>query len=495
MVRETDVDWNQLAGRICGTITLRSDRNYTTALNDLVWNALKPDRYPAAIAHVRNEGDIRECVLFARANGLKLIVRGGGHNWNGAQVRDGRLVIDISAMTDVHIDAERRRAIIQPIVTNEQNVAALKKKGLAFPVGDCPPVSASGYLLGGGLGLNTPNWGTGCQNVEAVHCITATGESVVADADHNTELFWAARGGAQGFPGVVTRYRLTPHPYPQAIRQSVLIYRLREAQQFADWLSERMMDFPPALHSNTLLTSTLFAKGLEDLSNRMLPSWLRRALERIFRDEDPGQGWLTYVGAAFADTEDEAKELLAPFQKVPPGPKPVFHQKMMPSSFRFLNDFTGALFPEGRRYFVDYHWVDITLGDVVRRVSAEYERRREADSFILVASYQTPPAQMLPPDTAAFTMSSHNLVGIYGIGDDPGDDPFNSQWVANVREILEPNSLGLYVGEADLSIPGRARKCYSPEGWAKLSAIKKKYDPDDLFAWFLGEESPSAGGK
>jgi len=485
-------DWDQLAGRIRGTLTLRSDSNYFTTVQGLVWNAIKPDKFPSAIATVADEADVRECVLFARENGLKIIVRGGGHNWNGAQVRDGRLVIDLTNLTAVHIDAARRKAIIQPIVTNAQNVAALSAQGLAFPVGDCPPVSASGYLLGGGLGLNTPRWGTGCQNVEAVHVVTATGESVVADANHNTELYYAARGGAQGFPGVVTRYQLNVHPYPQSIRQCTYVYRLSEAQQFADWLSDRVLDAPPALQSNTLLTSTLVAKGVEDITNRFLPEWLMEGFQRVGIGDDPGDGWLVYMGAAFADSDDEARDLLAPFSKPPEGTKPVCWAGNTPSSFKLLNDFTGALFPYGRRYVVDYHWVDIKIGDVIRRVTPNFGRRREADSFMLIASYQTPPADMLPPDSAAFSMSSNNLVGIYGIGDAPEDDRYNQEWVANMRLLLEPNSLGLYVGEADLSIPGRARKCYTPEAWARLSEIKKKWDPDDLFAWFIGETSPSA---
>lgn len=492
-----DVDWNSLRARIRGTVATSSAENYDAEVKGLVWNALKPDRAPSAIVQVEDEGDIREAILFARENGLKIVVRGGGHNWNGAQVRDGRMVVDLSRLNDVHIDAVRQTAIIHPVVTNEQNVAALGEQGLGFPVGDCPTVSASGYLLGGGLGLNTPNWGTGCQNVEAVHFVNARGEALVADANHNTELFWAARGGAQGFPGVVTRYRLKAHPLPGAIRQATFVYRLDEAQEFADWLSGFMLDLPSPLHSNTLITSNFSAKLRQDMVN-LLPAWLRKVVQGLFGDGDneggERKGYLTYIAAAFADTEDEARELLAPFKNPPPGPKPVFHDGFSLSSFKFLNDFTGALFPQGRYYIADYHWVDLTLGEVVKRLTPEFKKTLDADSFILIASYQTPPAELLAPGSAAFTMSSHNLVGTYGIADEAKDVPVNQQWVANLRALLAPNALGLYVGEADLEAsPGRAAQCYSKEAWARLREIKKKYDPDDLFAWFINDVSPSAG--
>jgi hypothetical protein len=90
-------------------------------------------------------------------------------------------------------------------------------------------------------------------------------------------------------------------------------------------------------------------------------------------------------------------------------------------------------------------------------------------------------------------MSTHNLVGIYGIADDPAEVPKHSQWVARMRRRLEPVSVGLYVGEADLEVtPGRAAKCYSAEAWERMRELKRKHDPDDLFCWFLGDVSPNA---
>lgn len=490
-----EVDWNRLAGRVRGTVVPRSNASYGNERDRLIWNGLKPDRFPSAIALVEDDGDVREAVLFARETGLKLVVRGGGHNWQGAQVRQGSLVIDLARLNDVHIDVEHQRAIIQPVVTNAQTVKALKEKGFAFPVGDCPTVSASGYLLGGGLGLNTPNWGTACQSVEAVHCVTAKGESLVCDATHNTDLYWAARGGAQGFPGVVTRYDLKIHPLPRAVRVSILIYRLDEAAAFTEWVSEFMLDLPPAVYVNTLITSTGLDKLTVDVAN-YLPRFMRDAIKKLAHSDNNGgerKGWVIFMAVCFAESREDARKWLAPFETPPPGPKPVFKVHCWPTSFRGLNTFTGKLFPKGRLFLVDYHWVNTSLADVVSRLRKEFKKTLHADSFVLIASYQTPPAEMLPPGTACFSMSSHNLVGTYGIGDDFEQLPKNKEWLDNLRELLKPVAVGLYVGEADLEVfPGRAAQCYSPESWAKLREIKKKYDPEDLFSWFLGDKSPAA---
>ena len=492
-----DVDWSRLARRICGQLVLQSDPKFASQVAGLVWNGLKPERSPGAIAQCLNEGDVRQCVLFARDNGLKIVVRGGGHNWNGATVRDGVLVIDLSRLNEVHINAAHQTAIIQPVVTNERMVAALESRNLAFQVGNCPTVPASGYLLGGGLGLNSQKWGAGCHAVEAVEIVNARGETIVADENHNADLYWAARGGAQGFPGVVVRYHLKVHRKPRAVHQATCVYRLEESRQFIEWLSKFVLDLPPAVQSNTLITT---AFGADPEGDRWddLPASLREALVFLFgidqsvNESGSHTAWLTYVAAAFADSDDEARELLAPFEKWPAGPPPVFWLSPIPSSFWILNAFTGLLFRHGRQYVADYHWVDVSLADIVERVTPEFEKPRTADSFVLVTSYQTPLAQMAPPGSTCFSMSSQNLVGIYGIGDHPDDVRFNKDWVAKLRTLIEPNSLGLYIGEADLDVaPGRAAKAYSPESWAKLRELKQKYDPDNLFAWFLNDQPPS----
>jgi hypothetical protein len=492
------MDWNRLIGSICGDVILQSDSNYSAQRDELMWNGLKSDGRPSAIVQVANEGDVCEAILFARANGLKVVARGGGHNWQGAQVRgEGALVIDLSRLNRVHIDVANRKAIIEPVVTNAQTVAALGKKRLAFPVGDCPTVSASGYLLGGGMGINTQNWGSGCQQVEAVHFVNAKGECQVADATHNSDLYWAARGGAQGFPGVITRYHLKVHPLPNAIRASAFVYRLDEAQEFADWLSELQKEqrLDQTVYQNTLITSTWWAKILHDMVNG-LPS----CLPQILHDLLPSSGcsakrkaYLTYVAACFADTTKEASKGLEPLASPPPGPKPVFHCHCFPCSFWLLNTFVGFLFPEGRLYLADYHWVNTSIGDVVKRLKEQFKTRVDADSFVLIARYQKPPSDMFPRSDmtppAAFSMSRKTLVGVYGIADQDSEMEENRDWLTQMRGLLDPISAGLYVGESVLE-DGNAYKCYSPAAWNRLREIKKQYDPDGLFYWFLGDRSP-----
>ena len=489
-----DVDWDRLARRICGTLVVPSDPNFGNQVSGLVWNGLKPDRIPAAIAQCLNEGDVRECVLFARESGLKVIVHGGGCNWNGAQVRNQALVIDISQLTDVHIDPARSIAIVQPIVSNQQLITALDQYGLAYQAGTCPQVPMSGYLLCGGLGMNTQNWGAGCHGVEAVSVVTADGETIVCDETRHSDLFWAARGGSQAFPGVIVRYHIKVNPLPKVIHQVTCVYNLEDSKPFFDWLSKIVDNLPLPVFSNILITSMVGAMMAEDIED-LLPGVLRKAMQAVLpgdKRQGKRQALLTYIVAVFADTDDEARQLLAPFQTPPPGPTPVAWIPSMPTSFTKLNMVVGALFPYGRLYVADYHWVDLTVADVVDRLAAEFRTAPEADSFVLISPFQKPPDQFMPPGSTAFSISSQNLVGSYGICDDPADLPATRQWVTNLSSLLEPDSVGLYVGESDLeAAPNRAAQCYSPEAWAKLGEIKRKYDPGNLFFWFINSDVPS----
>jgi FAD/FMN-containing dehydrogenase len=145
------MDISALRVRIEGEVIDAADANYESVRTDM-WNQLKPDRYPDLIVRVKGDKDVVEAVRFARENRLKLAVRGGGHSWSGLFLRNGGMLIDLSKLDQVAIDPTARTAAIQPFVSNEEFMRQLAPHKLAFPVGHCPQVKASGYLLSGGIG-------------------------------------------------------------------------------------------------------------------------------------------------------------------------------------------------------------------------------------------------------------------------------------------------------------------------------------------------------
>jgi FAD binding domain len=156
----------------------------------------------------------------ADANHQRVVARGGGHSWCGLAVRSGGMLIDLARLNKVTFEPGLMRATVQPFVSNRDVIAHLEPHGLAFPTGHCPQVKLSGYLLSGGIGWNSGFWGPACHSVEAIDVVTAKGELVrVSDYSH-PELFWAARGGGAGFPGIAVCYHLRLYRMPETICES-----------------------------------------------------------------------------------------------------------------------------------------------------------------------------------------------------------------------------------------------------------------------------------
>jgi FAD/FMN-containing dehydrogenase len=161
-------------------------------------------------------------------------VHGGGHTWCGLAIRDGGMTIDLSKLTASTIDKSTRRAVIQPVISNRELAYRLGQYDLVFPIGHCPTVKASGYLLNGGMSWNLSEWGPACLSVEAVEFITAKGEKIIASASQHPDLFWASKGCGPGMFAVATRFHLQCYPLPKAIMVSNYFYALADLREVVE---------------------------------------------------------------------------------------------------------------------------------------------------------------------------------------------------------------------------------------------------------------------
>jgi FAD/FMN-containing dehydrogenase len=227
-------EWGELRRRIKGDVHTIHSAGFPAVRDEMVWNALKPDRSPDVIVRVKGDLDVVEAVHFARENGLKLAVRGGGHSWGGLALRRGGMTIDLSALSKSEINASARTAVIQPAISNRELARRLGEFGLAFPIGHCPTVKASGYLLNGGMSWNMSRWGPACLSVQAIEMVTADGKRIRADATENSDLFWAARGCGPGMFAVATRFYLKCYSLPKAITVSTYYFSLHDLKEAAD---------------------------------------------------------------------------------------------------------------------------------------------------------------------------------------------------------------------------------------------------------------------
>lgn len=209
------MNWEALRKRIKGSLVTPSDQAFESVKVAMVWNEIKPDRTPDVIVTVKNDDDVVEAINFARENKLKVVVHGGGHTWCGLAVRNGGMTIDLSQLSELTVEKANNTASIQPVISNRELARRLGEYDLAFPIGHCPTVKASGYLLNGGMSWNMSQWGPACLSVLAVELVTASGKKVRASATEYPDLFWAARGAGPGMFAVATRFHLQCYLFHQ----------------------------------------------------------------------------------------------------------------------------------------------------------------------------------------------------------------------------------------------------------------------------------------
>jgi FAD/FMN-containing dehydrogenase len=179
------------------------------------WNGAL-DSNPALVARCTTGIQVSEAIRAVRHTGFRASVHNGGQDWNGRSLRNENLVIDLSGMTAISVDAERQEAMIGGGVTTEQLNRAAGEHGLAAVIGNDGAVGVVGLILGGGYGPLMTRFGLACDNLLSAEVVLPDGEIVRCDASQHQDLFWALRGGGGNF-GVVTSARIRLHALQTAL--------------------------------------------------------------------------------------------------------------------------------------------------------------------------------------------------------------------------------------------------------------------------------------
>ena len=174
-----------------GEVIQPSDSGYERARK--IWNA-SIDKHPGIIARCSGVADVVAAVNFARENELLVAVRGGGHNVSGKALCDDGIVIDLSGMKGIHVDAKNHTARVQGGATLRDLDRETHVFGLAVPAGVISKTGIAGLTLGGGVGWLVRKYGLTCDNVLSFDIVTADGKPRVASANENEDLFWALTG-------------------------------------------------------------------------------------------------------------------------------------------------------------------------------------------------------------------------------------------------------------------------------------------------------------
>jgi FAD/FMN-containing dehydrogenase len=238
-----------LSKSVRGDVLLPDSEGYDQAR--VIWNAMI-DRRPAMIVRCTDEGDISECVKFAKDNGLTLAVRGGGHNIAGNASCDGGIVIDLTRMRKVEVDPTNRLAYVQPGATLAEVDAATQAHGLALPLGINSTTGIAGLTLGGGFGWLSRRFGLTIDSLESARVVTAKGQAVTASARENQDLFWGIRGGGGNF-GVVSLFTYRLHDVGPDVVCGLVVHPFENARTLLRFYREFAPTLPDEVSAWTVM--------------------------------------------------------------------------------------------------------------------------------------------------------------------------------------------------------------------------------------------------
>jgi FAD/FMN-containing dehydrogenase len=215
------IDVDELLGGVRGQVFVEGDDGYEEAAPP--WNGAHASRRPALVARCSGPADVIAAIGFARSRKLEIAVRGGGHSIAGFSTGDGVAVIDLSAMNEVHVDPDARRATVGggavwADVDHETQAHALGTTG-----GLISSTGVAGFTLGGGIGWLMRKHGLACDNLVGAEVVTADGRVVRASETENSDLLWGLRGGGGNF-GIVTQFEFSLHPVGPMVYAGPIFY-------------------------------------------------------------------------------------------------------------------------------------------------------------------------------------------------------------------------------------------------------------------------------
>jgi FAD/FMN-containing dehydrogenase len=443
-----------LAASFLGELVRPEDRRYD--VDRRIWNG-QIDRRPALIARCRGVADVIAAVRFGRDHGLLVSVRGGGHGIAGHAVCDGGLMIDLSLMTGARVDPLAATIRVEGGCLNEHLDRESQAFGLATTGGIVSHTGIAGLTLGGGIGHLMRKFGLAIDNLRSCDVVTADGEFMVASADDNADLFWGLRGGGGNF-GIVTSFEFSLHPLGPTILAGMIAWPMDEAPEVLRFLRGFLDEAPDEIG---IMANLRLAPPLA-----MVPEHLH------------GQPIVALV-VCHTGAIEEAEQALAPLRSFgTPAidavmPKPyVAHQKM----------FDSAL-PHGNHYYWKAHKLP-PLSDEIIGVVVEHARDITSPLSTIPIFCSGGAVSRVPNDETAFASRSAahdiNIVAAW-LPDDP-EPHRHVEWVRSFYAALEPFSQGVYVNFTnDDPAPRVQADAYGPDKWARLSALKAKYDPTNFF--------------
>jgi len=449
-VQQSDVD--AFAAQIKGGVLRMGDAAYDEARK--IWNATV-DRKPALIAKCTSAADVQAGVQFAAKHRMLLSVRGGGHHIAGNAVAEGGLMLDMSGMKTVDVDASKRTARVGPGALLNDFDKAAQAHGLATPLGINSTTGVAGLTLGGGFGWLTRRYGLTVDNLLSVDVVTADGAKRTASATSEPDLFWAMRGGGGNF-GVATSFEFKLHPVGPEVYSGLVVYPFAQAQKVLRAWRDFNKTAPEALSVWTVM---------------------RKAPPLPFLPESAHGTEVVIFPLVYCGEMKDGEGAAAPVTKfgdpiaVALGPNPYAG---------FQTAFDPLLTPGSRNYWKSNNFSELSDG-AIDMLIANIGRLPGPACEIFMATLGGAMARVKQSETAFPGRDANYIMNVHGRWEDAADDDKVRDWARRVFQEAAPFATASgYVNFLTEDEAARVEGSYGAN-YARLQTAKRKYDPDNLF--------------
>ncbi len=434
---------------LSGEVFAPEDPGYDEART--LFNAMI-DRKPAVIAQCESTADVITAVRFARDLDLNIAVRGGGHSVAGMSLNDGGLVVDLRRMHEVTVHPAAAAAHIEGGATMSHLDRACEPYGLATTGGRASTTGVGGYVLGGGSGWLDRKFGLAVDNLLGVDLVTAEGELVHATSEENPELFWGLHGGGGNF-GIATSLTLRLYELP-AMSIALLLYLPERGPEVVRTYRDVIEAAPPEASGAALY---LTAPPEEFVPAHLVGRLAAGAL-------------LTYAGP-----EEEMRRLAEPLLAIP-------HEAEVVTAIPYADLQCMIDDPPGMRNYWSAEYLTGCPDAFVDAFCARGEAMPVPTGTQHLVFPQGGAIASGPDEYPVPYRDAPWAVHPFGIWEDAADDERCRQWVKDVRADARPWSTGaVYLNFTGDEGPQRLVAGLGDENMQRLGALKRQYDPDNIF--------------
>jgi len=438
---------SQLRAALNGRVIVPDDKGYDLA-RTVFYGGI--DRRPQVIVRAVDRNDVLQVITLARQAGLELAVRGGGHSFAGHSLSDGGIVLDLRELRALQLDPERRTAWAEGGLTAGAYTKAAGELGLATGFGDTGSVGIGGLTLGGGVGYLVRKYGLTIDQLLAAEVATADGQLLRADAETNPDLFWALRGGGGNF-GVVTRFQFRLHEVPSVVGGMLILPAT-----------------PPVI-AGFMAAAEAAPDELSTIANVMPAPPMPQVPA-----EQHGQ-LVVFALLVYAGEVDAGERALAPFRKLATPIVDMLRPMTYPEVF----------VPEEGEYHPTAVARTMFVDTIDRNSAEEIVSRLEAsDAPVRVAQLRVLGGAMarVPAEGTAFAhRASRIMVNLAAFYESPEERVAREAWVSDFAASLHQGNQGVYVNFLGDASEAQVRTAYPGSTWDRLSAVKRRYDPANLF--------------